>query len=126
MDMFNRAWVSVQRSCFKITKAHETAVVQNMKRVGLIIVLNADHDPVDFENLNAEVFADYMVYMVECCTRVIQNSFDGGRSTLYHLYCFYCREYSHTMEIQMRHAIYGKLLWPNCRQQEHSGRGDNR
>jgi hypothetical protein len=60
-----------------------------MKKAGLIIVLNPAHDPVEFDNLNAEVFADYMVYLSECCTTVIRTSFDGRQSALYHLYRFY-------------------------------------
>jgi hypothetical protein len=65
----------------------------------LFIVLNPVHDPVDFDNLNVEVFAEYMVYLEECCTTVIQTAFDGKRSALYHLYRFYCQKYSRTMEI---------------------------
>jgi hypothetical protein len=50
-----------------------------MKKAGLIIVLNPAHDPVDFDKLNAEVFADCMVYLAERCTTVILTSFDGNR-----------------------------------------------
>jgi hypothetical protein len=70
-----------------------------MKKAGLIIILNPAHNPVDFDNLNAEVFADYMVYLAERYTTVIRPSFDGNWSALYHLYRFYRREYSRTMEI---------------------------
>jgi hypothetical protein len=63
--LLNRAWASVQRSCFKSSEANDKAVVRNMKKAGLIIILNPAHDPVDFDNLNAEVFADYMVYLAE-------------------------------------------------------------
>jgi hypothetical protein len=88
MELLNRAWASVQRSCFKSSEAYDKAVVRNMKKAGLIIVLNLAHDPVDFDNLNAEVFADYMVYLAERRTTVIRTSFDGKRSALYHLYRF--------------------------------------
>jgi hypothetical protein len=57
-----------------------------MKKAGLIIILNPAHDPVDFDNLNVEVFADYIVYLVEHRTTVIHTSFDSKRSALYHLY----------------------------------------
>jgi hypothetical protein len=57
----------------------------------VIIVSNPDHDPVDFDNLSAEVFADYMVHMTQCRVSVIRTSFDGNRSALYHLYHFYRR-----------------------------------
>jgi hypothetical protein len=60
-----------------------------MKKAGLIIILNPAHDHVDFDNLNAELFADYMVYLAERRTTVIHTSFDGKRSALYHLYHFY-------------------------------------
>jgi hypothetical protein len=93
-----------------------------MKKAGLIIVLNPAHEPVDFDNLNAEVFADYMVYLAEHCTTVIRTSFDGKWSALYQLYRFYCREYSRTMEIQLRHAMSGTRLRIARRQQECDGR----
>jgi hypothetical protein len=97
MEVLNWAWASFQSSCFKSSEAYDKAVVRNMKKVGLIIVLNPAHDPVDFDNLNAEVFADYMVSLAERRTTVIWTSFDGNRSALYHLYHFYLREYSRTM-----------------------------
>jgi hypothetical protein len=68
------------------------------------------------------MFADYMVYLAERHTTVIRTSFDGKRSALYHLYHFYCLEYSCTMEIQLRHAMSGmrsRIAW---RQQERDGR----
>jgi hypothetical protein len=43
-----------------------------MKKAVLIIDLNSAHNHVDFDNLNAEVFADYMVYLAECRTTVIR------------------------------------------------------
>jgi hypothetical protein len=122
MELLNLAWVSVQRSCFKSSEAYYKAVVQNTKKAGLIIVLNPAHDPVDFDNLNAEVLAGYMVYLAERRTTVIQTSFDGKRSALYHLYHFYRQEYSCTMEIQLRHAISGMRSWIARRQQERGGR----
>jgi hypothetical protein len=85
-------------------------------------VLNPAHDPVDFDNLNAEVFADYMVYLAERRTTVIQTSFDGKRSALYHLYHFYRPEYSRITEIQLRHAMSGMRLRISPRQQERGGR----
>jgi hypothetical protein len=53
VEILNRVWVSVQRSCFKSTEAYGKAIVQNMKKDGVIIVSDPDHDPVDFDNLNA-------------------------------------------------------------------------
>jgi hypothetical protein len=79
MELFNRAWASVQRSCFKSSEAYDKAVVRNMKKDGLIIVLNPAHDPVDFDNLNEEVFSDYMVYLAERRTTVIWTSFGSRR-----------------------------------------------
>jgi hypothetical protein len=58
MELLNRAWESIQRSCFKSSEAYDQAVVQNMKKARLSIVLNPAHDPVDFDNLNSAVFAD--------------------------------------------------------------------
>jgi hypothetical protein len=54
----------------------------------LIIILNSAHDPVDFDNLNAEVFADYMMCMAEHRTAVIWTSFDGKQSALNQFYHF--------------------------------------
>jgi hypothetical protein len=105
--LLNWAWASIQRSCFKSSVAYGKAVARNMKKAGLIIVLNPAHDPVDFDNLNAEAFTGYMVYLAEHHVTVIRTSFDGKRSALYHLYHFYGREYSRTMEIQLRHAMSG-------------------
>jgi hypothetical protein len=93
-----------------------------MKKAGLIIVLNPVHDPVDFDNLNAEVFADYMVYLAARRTAVIRTSFDGKRSALYHLYRFHHQEYSRMMEIQLRHAMSGMRSRIARRQQERGGR----
>jgi hypothetical protein len=93
-----------------------------MKKAWLIIILNPAYDPVDFGNLNAEVFSDYMVHLEERRTIVIRTSFDCKRSALYHLYCFYCREYSRTMEIQLRHAVSGMRSQIARRQQERGGR----
>jgi hypothetical protein len=53
MELLNRAWASLQHSCLKSSEAYDKDVVQNMKKAGLIIVLNPAHDPVDFDNLNA-------------------------------------------------------------------------
>jgi hypothetical protein len=50
-----------------------------MKKAGLVIVLNPARDPMDFDNLNAGVFADYMVYLAERLATVIRTSFDGKR-----------------------------------------------
>jgi hypothetical protein len=116
MELLNQAWASLQRSCFKSSEAYDKAVVQNMKKAGWIIVLNPAHDPVDFDNLNKEVFADYMVYLSEHCTTVIRTSFDCNQSALYHFYRFNRREYSRTMEIQLRHAMSGMRSWIACRQ----------
>jgi hypothetical protein len=88
-ELLNRAWVSVQRSCFKSFEAYGKDVLRNMKKAGLIIVLNIAHDSVNFGNLNTKVFADYIVYMAEHCTTVIRTSFDGNRSALYDLYHFF-------------------------------------
>jgi hypothetical protein len=107
MELSNRASASVHSSCFKSSEEYDKADVQNMKKAGLIIVSNPAHDPVDFDNLNVEVFAEYMVYLAEHRTNVMRTSFDGKRSALYYMYCFYCREYSRTMEIQLRHAMSG-------------------
>jgi hypothetical protein len=93
-----------------------------MKKTGVIIVSNPDHDPMDFDNLNAEVFADYMVYMVERRTSVIWTSFDGKRSAMYQVYHFYRREYSRMMEIQAWHKMSGIRPQIACHQQEHGGR----
>jgi hypothetical protein len=78
-----------------------------MKKAGLSIILNPARDPVDFDNLNAEVFAEYMVYMSERSMTVIRTSFYGKQSALYHLYLFYRREYLRTVEIQLRNAMSG-------------------
>jgi hypothetical protein len=122
MELLNRTWASVQRSCFKSSEAYDKAAVQNTKKAGLIIVLNPAHDPVDFDNLNAKVFADYMVYMVEHRMTVIRTLFGGSRSALYHVYCFYRREYSRTMEIQLWHAMSGMRSRIARCQQERGGR----
>jgi hypothetical protein len=122
MELLNRAWASVQRSCFKSSEAYDKAVVQDTKKVGLIIFLNPAHDPVYFDNLNAEVFADYMVYLAEHRTTVIRTSFDGKRSALYHLYRFYHREYSRAMAIQLWHTMSGMRSRVARRQQERGGR----
>jgi hypothetical protein len=122
IELLNRAWESVQSSCFKSSEAYDKAVVQNMKKAGLIIVLNPAHDPVDFDNLNAEVVTDYKVYLAERRTTVIWTSFDGKRSALYHLYSFYRREYSRTMEIQLWHAMSGMRSRIARGQQERGGR----
>jgi hypothetical protein len=122
MDLLNRAWAYVQRSCFKSSETYDKAVVRNMNKAGLIIVLNPAHDPVDFDNLNDEVFADYMVYLAERRTTVIWTSFDGKRSALYHLYRLYRREYLRTMEMQLRHTMSGLWSRKACRQQERGGR----
>jgi hypothetical protein len=71
MLLLNRSWASVQRSCLKSSEAYDKAVVRNMKKAGLITVLNPAHDSVGFNNLNAEAFAHYMVYLAERCTAVI-------------------------------------------------------
>jgi hypothetical protein len=55
-------------------------------------------------------------------TTVIRTSFDGKRSALYHLYYFYRREYSRTMEIQLRHAMSGMRSRIARRQQKRGGR----
>jgi hypothetical protein len=122
MELLNRAWASIHCSCFKSSEAYDKAVVLNMKKAGLIIFLNPADDPVDFDNLNAEVFADYIAYLAECRTTVIRTSFDGKWSALYHLYRFYHREYSCMMEIQLRHAMSGMLSQIACHQQECGGR----
>jgi hypothetical protein len=101
MEMLNWARVSVQRSCFKITESYNKAVVRNMKKAGVIIVLNPDHDPVGFYNLNADVLMDYMVHMVERRTSLIHTSFDGNRYALYHFHRFYCQGHSHAIDIQL-------------------------
>jgi hypothetical protein len=56
MELLNWAWTFVQRSCFKSSEAYAKAVAQNMKKAWFIIVLNPAHNPVEFDNLNAEVF----------------------------------------------------------------------
>jgi hypothetical protein len=120
--LLNQAWASIQRSCFKSSEAYDKAFVRNTKKAGLIIVLNPAHDPVDCDNLNAEVFSDYIVYLLESRMTVILTSFDGNRSSLYHLYRFYRRKYSRTMEIQLRNAMSGMRSRIARRQQERGGR----
>jgi hypothetical protein len=88
----------------------------------LIIILNPARDPVDFDNFDAEVFADYMVYTAEHRTTVIWTSFDGNQSALYHLYRSYRQEYTRTMEIQLRHAMSGMRSRIARCQQERGGR----
>jgi hypothetical protein len=63
-----------------------------------------------------------MMYLSELRTTVIRTSFDGKRSALYHFYFFYRREYSRTMEIQLRHVMSGMRSQIARRQQDHDGR----